>query len=373
MVAQLFRTPLAAAHEALGARMVPFAGWLMPIQYSGIVAEHLHSRSAAGLFDLSHMGRLNITGSDAETLAQRATTNNVARLDAGAAQYSLICNEDGGVVEDLLVYRLHDEWRLVVNASNRVRVVALLRELGDRLGLDARVEDQTVELGLLGLQGPVSEAVLQPLVEGDLSRLRYYHARWDVLTTPNPRTRTPVLLSRTGYTGEDGFELVVESEQAPAVWEALLADERVRPVGLGARDTLRLEAGMALYGHELTEDVNPFEAGLGRVVRLDKGPFIGGEALRRLAAAPASRKLVGLSFEPGAVPRAGCAVNRNGKQVGEVASGTFSPTLRRPIASAYVRSEDVGPGVELTVTIRGSEAQATVAPLPFVPHRTKLH
>jgi len=348
--------------------MVPFGGWLMPLQYTGLVAEHLHTRSAASLFDLSHMGRLNITGPNARDLIQYATTNDIGRLAPGAAQYSLICNDRGGVIEDLLVYRLTAGWRLVVNASNRPRVVSRLDDLRRQRAFEATVRDETFDLALLGVQGPGSEEALQPLINGSLRSLAYYHAlEYELMLG----TGVPAYVARTGYTGEDGFELMVDSSLAPDLWERLVADERVEPAGLGARDTLRLEAGMALYGHELTEEVTPFEAGLGRVVRLEKGPFLGSDALTRLAKEPPRRNLVGLSFEPGAVPRAGCRVNADGAEIGEVASGTFSPTLRRPIATAYVSSGVAAPGTALSVTIRGGGTPATVVSLPFVPHRTK--
>ena len=347
--------------------MVPFGGWLMPLQYTGLVAEHLHTRAAASLFDLSHMGRLTITGANAFDLIQFATTNDVGRLEPGVAQYSLICNDRGGVIEDLLVYRLADGWRLVVNASNRPRVVSLLGDLRRQRAFEATVRDETFDLALLGVQGPASEEALQPLINGSLRSLAYYRAGAYELTLGKTH---PAYVARTGYTGEDGFELMVDSALAPDLWGRLLADARVRPAGLGARDTLRLEAGMALYGHELTEEVTPYEARLGRVVRLEKGRFLGCDALARLRAEPPRRQLVGLSFEPGAVPRAGCKVNADGAEVGEIASGTFSPTLRRPIATAYVSSHVVAPGTELSVTIRGGDTPATVVSLPFVPHRT---
>lgn len=380
MSAELLRTPLAAAHEALGAKMVPFCGWLMPVQYGSIVAEHLHTRAWAGLFDLSHMGRLRVTGPEAANLLQRATTNDVTRAPEGGAQYSLLCNEQGGVLDDLLVYRLKDEWRLIVNAVNRVRVVAHFEAIRDEIACDADIQDETLTTALLGLQGPHAERVLQPLVDGDLSALGYYRARWDVLSIagrpepgphPWPLPQLPALISRTGYTGEDGFEVAVDAEHAGGLWKALLSDERVQPVGLGARDTLRLEAGMALYGHELNEGITPYEAGLGRVVKLDKGDFIGREALVELNHTPPRRSLIGLTFEPGAIPRAGCAVHRKGTLVGEVASGTFSPTLRRPIATAYVGSDAAEPGAELAVSIRNAQVPSRVVSLPFVPHHTK--
>lgn len=366
---ELLRTPLATAHEALGARMVPFCGWLMPLQYAGILAEHEQTRSSAGLFDLSHMGRLRVQGPSALDLLQRATTNDASRLASGAAQYSLLCNEQGGVIDDILVYRFPEDWRLVVNAANRDRVVAHLASLRDQLQSEATLTDDTHNLALLGIQGPASEAALQPLIDSDLATLGYYRARETRLMAALDSTE--VVVSRTGYTGEDGFEIVIGAGHASPLWERLLTDERVRPVGLGARDTLRLEAGMALYGHELSDTTTPYEAGLGRVVKQDKGPFVGRDALSRVAGGPPPRHLVGLSLNPGAVPRQGCRVLRDGEDVGDIASGTFSPSLKRPIATAFVRPFVGEPDTELAVAVRDSLVPARVVSLPFVPHRTK--
>jgi aminomethyltransferase len=254
-----------------------------------------------------------------------------------------------------------------VNASNRVRVIAHLDALTERLQCDATVRDETFEVALIGVQGPESAAVLAPIVDIELGSLGYYHAaqgRW----RPGD---APVTVARTGYTGEDGFELMLDARGAGAAWDHLLTDTRVEPAGLGARDTLRLEAGMALYGHELTEDVTPYEAKLGRIVRLGKGQFVGRDALAARSERPPERRLVGLGFESGAVPRAEYPVNLGGKRVGQVTSGTFSPTLRRPIAMAYIDSSAAEVDTELAVSIRGAEAPARVVPLPFVPHNTK--
>lgn len=338
----------------------------MPLQYESILAEHQHTRSSAGLFDLSHMGRLTIDGPDAGRLLQHATTNDVERLEIGAAHYSLLCNERGGVIEDLLAYRFADHWRLVVNAANRERVVAHLLALRDQLKGQALLHDDTAQVALLGLQGPNSQEVLQALCQSGLGSLRYYHGREESLNWG----QGPVIICRTGYTGEDGFEIMVEAVHAEMLWRLLLGDPRVRPVGLGARDTLRLEAGMALYGHELGEDITPYEAGLGRVVKLEKGPFVGRDALAWLAGQPPARNLAGLVFDPGPVPRQGNLVSRDGQEIGAIASGTFSPTLRRPIASAFVRLEAAEPGTEVAVSIRDSQIPARVVSLPFVPHRT---
>jgi aminomethyltransferase len=370
MTTTLRETPLAPIHQALGARMAPFSGWLMPIQYEGIVAEHLWTRNSAGLFDLSHMGRLLVRGADAVALIQEATTNDVERLTVGKAHYTLICNEDGGVAEDLLVYRLPDGWRLVVNASNREMVVALLDSLKARRGYAVDVHDETFALAMLALQGPQSAEVLVPLVGPGLTALPYYAGEDGAISLPSSPP-IPAFIARTGYTGEDGVELMIPAERAADLWNALSADERVKPIGLGARDTLRLEAGMALYGHELTPEVNPYEAALGRVVKLDKGRFRGRDALAELRQQGPVRKLVGLTFATGAVPRGGFPVRRDDEEVGTVASGTFSPSLRRPIATALVRTDAATVGTELQVRIREADAPATVVSLPFVPHHTK--
>jgi aminomethyltransferase len=319
------------------------------------------------------MGRLAIEGPDASALVQRATTNDAERLPPGGAQYSLLCNDAGGVVEDLLVYRIEDQWQLVVNAVNRPRVLAVLDGLRDSERLRATVHDLTFETALVGLQGPRSEEVLQPHVTESLAALGYYRSQSCrlVVGSEGRGAPLPVLVSRTGYTGDDGFELAVDAAAAADLWELLLEDPRVNPIGLGARDTLRLEAGMCLYGHELSEAVTPYEAGLGRVVRLGKGPFVGRDALEALSQGPPARRLVGLEFAPGAVPRAGCVVMRDGATVGEVASGTFSPTLRHPIATAFVRSDCAEVGQQLEVIIREAAVAAHVVSLPFVPHRTK--
>lgn len=373
MQSDLLRTPLYSNHVSLKARMVPFGGWLMPIQYDGIVAEHLHTRTAAGLFDLSHMGRLAIEGSDASALLQVATTNDAERLGPGGVEYSLLCNDAGGVVEDLLVYRLADQWQLVVNAANRPRVLAVLEGLRDSERLRATIRDLTFETALVGLQGPSSEDVLQPHVTESLGAIGYYRSQYCHLEreSESRRAAVPILVSRTGYTGDDGFELVVDAAAAADLWELLMEDPRVRPIGLGARDTLRLEAGMCLYGHELSESVTPYEAGLARVVRLGKGRFVGRDALSALSQEPPARRLVGLEFAPGAVPRAGCVIMRDRATVGVVASGTFSPTLRRPIATAFVRSDCAEVGRQLDVIIREAAVAAHIVSLPFVPHRTR--
>jgi aminomethyltransferase len=369
MAEMLLRTPLTLAHEAAGARMVPFGGWLMPVSYTSILAEHQHTRGAAGLFDLSHMGRLRIEGSAALDLIQEAVTNDAGRLRPGGIQYALMCNDHGGIIDDVLVYRLADDWSLVVNASNRLRVLHHLQALAESHP-GATIRDDTFETALLGIQGPQAEEVLQPLVSSELEGLGYYRARADQIRFSGTDAAHDVLISRTGYTGEDGFEITIAASDAVDLWSALCTDERVEPAGLGARDTLRLEAGMPLYGHELSDERTPYEAGLERFVKLDKGNFVGRDALVRLAERAPETRLIGLSFEPGVIPRQGNAVLLEGRSAGEVASGTFSPTLQRPIATAYV-TPPAAEADRLSVSVRDRDITARVVSLPFVPHRTK--
>lgn len=370
----LLKTALYPCHVAAGARMVEFGGWEMPIQYAGIRAEHLAVRSAVGVFDLSHMGRLHLRGPNALDLVQWLTTNDAARLAPGRAQYSLICAEDGGVLDDIIAYNLGDELLLVVNAANRPKILDWIarHRAGALAGLDADLHDATAETVMIGFQGPESERLLQAVVDVPLASLRYYAA---VRGTVGGR---PALIARTGYTGEDGFELIVAAADGPAVWELLLeAREGVQPTacGLGARDTLRLEAGMPLYGHELDETVNPLEAGLGRVVKLDKGEFSGRAALATIAERGVERRLVGFELMAGGVPRQGYTVLAGGEAgrevVGQVTSGNVSPSLGTPIGMAYVPSRLTEPGTELAVEIRGKPVPARVVTLPFYPHRTK--
>src|SRR5262245_20365730 len=288
----LLKAALHGRHLDAGARMVDFGGWDMPIQYkTGIRAEHLAVRSGVGVFDLSHMGRLYVRGPDALRLVQWLTTNDAGRLAAGRAQYSLICGERGQILDDIIVYNLGSELLLVVNASNRQKILAWIAEqqAGPLVGADATVHDATFETAMIGFQGPESERLLQTLVGGPLDTLRYYAAQDSTVYRKN------ALVARTGYTGEDGFELIVSAHDGPEVWDVLLEERLgVQPVaaGLGARDTLRLEAGMPLYGHEIDEECNPYEAGLGRVVKLAKGDFGGSKALSAISERGVERRRV---------------------------------------------------------------------------------
>lgn len=363
----LRRTPLHAAQRALGARFMAFSGWELPLSFAGIVEEHQAVRSRAGLFDVSHMGEVLVEGREAPDLAQRALTNDVAGVAPGRAVYSPMCREDGGTLDDLIALRLaEDRLLLVVNAANRERDAAWLAGLAG--GAAARVRDVSEAWAALALQGPAAEAILRAAAGepagAALAVLRPFRFLEGVRLGG-----ARCLVSRTGYTGEDGFEVFCRPEDAEPIWACLLeagAPLGLVPCGLGARDTLRLEAGLPLYGHELREDVNPLEAGLERFVRLDKPAFVGREALRRVAAEGPRRRLVGLALrERGGVPRSGCPVRQDGREVGEVTSGSFAPTLRQPVALALVAAGAAAPGTRLAVEIRGREVAAEVVALPF--------
>jgi aminomethyltransferase len=361
----LLRTPLHALHQKLGARMVDFAGWDMPVQYpSGILAEHQAVRSGCGLFDLSHMGRVFVRGPDALALSQQCCTRDLSRIRPGEAAYSVLCNPAGGILDDVIAYILGErEILFVFNASNREADAAWFAEQRDRLKLDVTLNDQTLDSVLIGVQGPRAQAVLQPLCNVDLDPLPGYA----FVQTEVGGARA--LVSRTGYTGEDGFEIMLAAQAAQATWTALSANAVA--CGLGARDTLRTEAGFALYGHEIDASTNPFEARLGWVVSLKKPSFVGRDALLSIKSAGAARQLVGLRLAPGGVPRPGFAVVYEDRQVGALTSGTFSPTLRQNIAIGYVPRELAGLGQALSVDMRGKPAAAEVVPLPFVAHHSR--
>ncbi len=336
-------TPLHDRHVALGARLIEFGGWLMPVQYSGILEEHRAVRERAGLFDLSHMGELFVEGPQ-----------------AGAAP--MICAEDGGIIDDLIVYRLAEERFLVVaNASNAAIVSdALVERLA---GFKAVLDDRSLAMALCAVQGPRSVDIVGPLTDVDLGALRYY------AIGEGHVAGIPALVARTGYTGEDGFEIFVDNARALELWDALTAagePHGLAPVGLGARDTLRLEAGMPLYGNDLDRSTNPYEAGLGRVVKLDKpGDFVGRAALEKVAREGPARKLVGLVMEGRGIARHGYPVHRDARRTGEVTSGTHSPSLGRAIAMAYVGPADAESGTILDVEIREQRVPTKVVDLPF--------
>ena len=360
----LLETALVERHRALGGRLVDFAGWEMPVQYSGILEEHRAVRQRVGLFDLSHMGEVWVTGAGAGDGLAAALVTDPPRLAVGRAHYSMICAPDGGIIDDLIVYRVADERFMVVpNASNRGVVV---RELRERLaGHDAALDDASLRTSLVAVQGPRAAELLAPLASIDLSALRYY------AIAEGHVCELPALVARTGYTGEDGFEVFVDWTDALPIWDRLLeAGQRfgILPCGLGARDTLRLEAGMPLYGNELGRDTNPFEAGLGRVVKLDKqGDFVGRAALEQVAARGPVKQLVGLTLEGRGIARHGYPVYEtdDGVEMGVVTSGAPSPTLGVPIAMAYVPPADTALDTMVEIGIRATRAGARVVQLPF--------
>jgi aminomethyltransferase len=359
------RTPLFDSHKALGARIVEFAGWDMPISYDGATKEHIAVRERCGLFDVSHMGEIEVWGPHAVSLCQELTVNDVRRLRIGDGQYSLLCNERGGVLDDLIVYRTAAErYLLVVNAANAASDFAWIAARG-RAG--AEVVDRSAELALLALQGPESERALRTLTALDLPALRpFTHLDGKV-------AGLDAFVSRTGYTGEDGFELMVASADARALWDALLEAVRRReglPAGLAARDTLRLEAGLPLCGSDMDATTTPLEAGLAWVVKLAKGAFVGRDTLETQARDGVGRCLVGLELLEPSVPRHAYPVWHAGMSVGAVTSGTKSPTLGTFIGLAYVTPAAAQPGTDVEVEIRGRRVPARVVKRPFY-RRTK--
>ncbi|HEY3333739.1 MAG TPA: glycine cleavage system aminomethyltransferase GcvT [Candidatus Limnocylindrales bacterium] len=360
-------SPLLDRHEALGAKIVEFAGWLMPIQYSGILEEHRAVRTAAGLFDLSHMGELVVEGPEAGAALAKALISDPPSLAVGRAHYSMICAEDGGIMDDLIVYRLADDRFMVVANASNARVVS--DALAERLvGFRAVLDDQSLATGLVAIQGPRSIDILQPLTELDLASIRYYGVAEGVVAGIHAQ------VARTGYTGEDGFELFVDVAEAGEAWDRVLEAGRgagLIPVGLGARDTLRLEAGMPLYGNELDRGTNPYQAGLGRVVKLGKpGDFVGRAALEKVARDGIDRRLVGLVLRERGIARHGYPVVDASGATGVVTSGTMSPSLGHAIAMAYVAPAHAEPGTMLAVEIRGTPVAAEVVPLPFYTRPT---
>jgi len=353
------RTPLYDRHLALGGRMVDFGGWELPQQYTSIRDEHLAVRKVAGLFDISHMGRLDVAGEAAEQFLQHVLTNDVASVEPGHAQYNLMCLENGGVVDDLVIYRrAASDFLVVVNASNREKDVAWLR---GHLPSGVTLTDRTLEVALIAFQGPRA-AELLPKGSSATDAIPYFGF------APGQVAGVAALISRTGYTGEDGFELFVDAARIGEVWDAILQHGRgsgVLPAGLGARDATRLEAALRLYGNDMDETVNPYEAGLGWTVKLDKGDFVGREALVKVKEEGPKRRLVGLRLQPGSIPRHGASVASGGKQVGAVTSGTHSFFLGYPLALALVEGPSFPVGETLAVDVRGREAPAEVVKLPF--------
>src|SRR5213593_1191709 len=364
----LKRTPLHDVHVALGAKMVPFAGFEMPVTYpTGINSEHRAVREEVGVFDVSHMGEFEITGSDRNAFVQRVTCNDVGALKPGQAQYSGILTKDGTFVDDCLVYRFEDKLMMVVNASNIQKDWDTIVAQKAGGGANVRLRDISDETALLAVQGPKAEALVGQLTSLGVAMIPYYHFAQGKVAG------VQCFVSRTGYTGEDGFELYCRAGDAEKLWHALVGAGRAEPVGLGARDTLRLEAGLPLYGNDIDDTTTPYEAGLAFIVKLDKGsPFTGQEALKRQKLEGVKRRLVGFKMsEPKSVARHGYPVFVDGTQAGVVGSGTVTPTVNAAIGTTYVPADRAKAGMKIEIDIRGKTATAETVKLPFVPHRTK--
>ena len=350
-------TALYEQHVAAGARMIEFAGLAMPISYEGIVAEHQCVRTAAGVFDVSHMGQLIVSGRDALAFLERITTNRVAALKEWRVQYSAMCYEDGGFVDDFLVYRLPGgRYMLVVNASNRAKDLDWIRAHASG---DVTIEDRTDDMAIVAVQGPRSEGVLSKICEPTLSTLTYYHAAaFTVLGRP-------ATVSRTGYTGEDGFEIYCAADDAPSIWDGLMdagAEKGIAPIGLGARDTLRLEMGYCLYGNDIDEGRSPVEAGLLWITKLDKGDFVGRDAVLRITERGPDERLLGFELRERGVPRQGQRILAEDREVGVVTSGTYSPSLDKGIGLGYLRHDAP---IDIEIEIRDRRVPASVTPVPF--------
>lgn len=355
------QTPLYSRHKALGARFIEFAGWEMPLQYSGVIEEHHAVRKSAGLFDVSHLARIEIKGKDAISFINKLITTNLEKLKHGHSQYTLLCDENGGIIDDLLVYKKPDSSILLcANAINREKVIAWLKKHASTYNVDIR--DITHAFAQIAIQGPEAKEILQKLTSANLSEIK----RFDFAEISFDSTI--LLVSRTGYTGEDGFEIYPLASIAETVWDMLLstgAASGLKPAGLGARDTLRLEMGYLLYGHDIDEKTTPLEAGLGRFVSFEKGDFIGNAALIAQRQNGIRRRLIGFELIDKGIPRAGCKILANGIEIGAVTSGNMSPTLKKGIGLGYVNIGYDKIGDEIEIEIRGKAVLAKVASLPF--------
>jgi len=357
----LKRTPLYERHLALGARLVEFSGWEMPVQYSSILDEHRAVRTRAGLFDVSHMGEFKIEGPDSLAFLQYLVPNDVSHLAIHQALYTQLCLPNGGTIDDLIIYYLaENHYMMVVNAGNIDKDFAWVEQQAKIF--DVQVFNQSDTTALLALQGPEAQAILQPLADVDLSTIRYYHCEPGVVDGIN------CIISRTGYTGEDGFELYCAPVDVVTLWNDLLAAGKERgllPAGLGARDTLRIEAGYCLYGHELDEQTNPLEAGLGWTVKLNKGEFIGRDALLKVKEEGPKRKLIGIEMIERGISRAGYAIYENDQQIGSLTSGAPGPALNKNIGIGYVEASHAVVGNTVQIDIRGKRTAAQIVALPF--------
>ena len=359
----LKRTPFYDFHVSMGGKLVDFAGWEMPIVYRGIIEEHEQTRNSGSIFDVSHMGRLQFTGKDATNFLSYVLTRNIADQKLGQSRYSLVCNESGGVMDDIIVSRDVKHWSMVCNASNRDKLVKYFGDVRRTKGMDLDIADHTESTAMVALQGPKVIEKLADLLPVDVRSMKRYHFETGSLML------TKMTVYRSGYTGEDGVEVVIPAKVAGMAMKMLAgsmgkAESTIKPAGLGARDTLRLEAGMPLYGHELNENVDPLTASLAWAVDLKKD-FIGGDALRRISEAGLKKKLVGLVVDGRRIARQGTQVVKDGKVIGEVTSGTFGPTVQKSIAMAFVDIGETAEGTQLGVDLKGTINPATVVRLPF--------
>jgi len=366
--AELKRTPLYDRHLALGARVVEFGGWEMPVQYSGIVDEHSAVRNAAGLFDISHMGEVEVKGADALAFLQHIATQDVATIGEGQSNYALLCRPDGGIVDDIFIYHLPDGYMVVVNASNIEKDFAWM--LDNMRGFDVELTNISDRASMLALQGPLAESILARATDLDAASVPFHG-----VTTGMLLGDIPALIARTGYTGEDGFELFVDDDNVEKLWDGLLdlgAADGLKPCGLGARDSLRFEACLALYGHEIADDINPYEARLGWVVKLDKGDFVGRATLQGIKQAGVRRKLTGFEVTGRGIARGGYEIRSlAGVRLGEVTTGMPSPTLGKNLGLGYVPTELASEGSEFDVIVRDRPVRAKVVKTPFYKPRYK--
>lgn len=365
----LKRTALFEEHQKLGGRLIDFGGWELPVQYSGVMDEHLACRSGAGLFDVSHMGEVTVEGPGAEAFLNHLITNNVSKMAVGQAQYTVMCRENGGIVDDLIIYRRTlDTYLVVVNASNTEKDFSWMQEVAAKFRPgkpEFKLSNESAHYSQIAIQGRTAEKILQTLTQVPLSSIRYYTFAEGALCGD-----IPAIIARTGYTGEDGFEVYVAWEKGPAVWQALLEAGKphgLKPCGLGARDTLRLEMKYPLYGHELSDETHPLEAGLGWVTKLDKSDFVGKAALVAAKEKGLTRSLIGFKMLERGIPRQGYSVySGDGAQaLGTVTSGTQSPSLSQAVGVAYVPPSHSAVGTRITIDIRGAKIPAEVVPTPF--------
>ncbi|MHB1315718.1 MAG: glycine cleavage system aminomethyltransferase GcvT [Christensenellales bacterium] len=361
------KTPLYEDHLKLNGKIIEFGGWALPVQYKGIMEEHQQVRNYAGLFDVSHMGEITVKGRDAEGFLQKMVTNDISAAKDFQIVYSPVCYPNGGVVDDLLVYRFHREfYLLVVNASNTDKDFEWLSQ---HVFGDVSVENVSDSYAQLALQGPKAQKILQKMSNSSLDEIRFYHFLPDVKING-----LSMIVSRTGYTGEDGFELYLPPEHASAIWNAILSagsEEGLMPIGLGARDTLRFEAALPLYGHEISAEISPLEAGLGKFVKLNKEDFIGKEALGEQSRAGLHRKLAGFEMTQPGIPRGGYEVWAKGSQIGFVTTGSYAPTLQKSIGMALVSAQFAEAGSLFEIIIRGKPVQAKVVPMFFYSKKYK--